>query len=47
VCDVDFAVRRGEIVAVVGQDGSGKSTLVKILTGIHQAYPGGGSRGGP
>jgi ABC-type sugar transport system ATPase subunit len=39
--DVDFAVRRGEIVALVGQNGSGKSTLVKILTGIHQADPGG------
>ena len=30
---VDFAVRRGEIVAVMGASGCGKSTLLKVLIG--------------
>ncbi|WP_368497767.1 sugar ABC transporter ATP-binding protein [Herbiconiux sp. A18JL235] len=32
---VDLAVRRGEVHALLGQNGCGKSTLVKILTGVH------------
>jgi ABC-type sugar transport system ATPase subunit len=32
--DVDFDVRRGEIVALAGENGSGKSTLAKILSGV-------------
>lgn len=31
---VDLAVRRGEIVTIVGLNGSGKSTLVKALLGL-------------
>lgn len=31
--DVDFEVRRGEAVAVIGRNGGGKSTLLQILTG--------------
>jgi ribose transport system ATP-binding protein len=30
---VDFAVRRGEVCALVGQNGAGKSTLMSILAG--------------
>jgi ribose transport system ATP-binding protein len=30
----DFAVARGEIVAIVGENGAGKSTLIKILGGV-------------
>ena len=32
---VDLVVRPGEVHALLGQNGCGKSTLVKILTGIH------------
>ena len=31
--EVDFAVARGEVVALAGENGSGKSTLAKILAG--------------
>ena len=33
--DVDFAIRRGEVTALVGDNGAGKSTLVKCIAGIH------------
>jgi NitT/TauT family transport system ATP-binding protein len=32
--DLSFDVRRGEIVAVVGQSGCGKTTLLKIIGGL-------------
>ncbi|MBL0918265.1 MAG: ABC transporter ATP-binding protein [Hydrogenophaga sp.] len=32
--DIDFAVRRGETVAIVGASGSGKSTLLSIVAGL-------------
>jgi ABC-type multidrug transport system ATPase subunit len=34
---VDLTVRRGETVAVVGENGSGKSVLLKILAGLERA----------
>lgn len=38
--DVDLVVEAGEIHALIGQNGSGKSTVVKILTGYHMPDPG-------
>src|SRR5260370_9575923 len=31
---VDFALREGEIVAILGKSGSGKSTFLRILAGL-------------
>src|SRR5438309_5541439 len=38
--DVDLEVRRGEVVALVGDNGAGKSTLIKTVAGIHAADSG-------
>ena len=35
--DLDFTVRSGEVHAIMGQNGSGKSTFAKALAG-HPAY---------
>ena len=34
VCDVNFAVYRGEFVGIIGHTGSGKSTLIQHLNGL-------------
>lgn len=39
--DVSFGVRSGEIVALIGENGAGKSTCVKMLAGVHR--PDGGT----
>lgn len=33
---VNFELRPGEIHALIGENGAGKSTFIKVLTGIHQ-----------
>lgn len=38
--DVSFRVNPGETVAIVGATGSGKTTLIKLLTGFYEAQRG-------
>src|SRR6478735_2432853 len=45
--DVGFTVAPGEHAAVVGANGTGKSTLLKVLAGELQADEGSFSLGGP
>ncbi|MEM1360755.1 MAG: sugar ABC transporter ATP-binding protein [Pseudomonadota bacterium] len=37
---VDFAVREGEVHCLAGENGCGKSTLIKIVTGVYRPDPG-------
>jgi rhamnose transport system ATP-binding protein len=38
--DVGFTLKGGEVTALIGENGAGKSTVVKILTGIYHADAG-------
>lgn len=38
--DVDFAVKPGEVHALIGENGAGKSTLLNILSGVREADSG-------
>lgn len=38
--DVDFELEQGEVHAIVGENGAGKSTFVKILAGVYQPTSG-------
>ncbi|MFG1608267.1 ABC transporter ATP-binding protein [Actinoplanes sp. NPDC049265] len=40
VKDVSLTVRRGEIIALVGENGSGKSTLAALMAGLYQPQSG-------
>ena len=40
VKDVSFQVRRGEAWALIGTNGSGKSTMLKVISGIMKPYKG-------
>ena len=37
---VDFSVRKGELDALLGGNGAGKSTVLKTLSGVHKAGQG-------
>ena len=34
--DIDFAIKGGEVLAVLGENGAGKSTAIKIISGAYQ-----------
>ena len=34
--DVNFEVKTGERISLIGENGSGKSTILKIINGIEQ-----------
>ncbi|MGA9288441.1 MAG: ABC transporter ATP-binding protein, partial [Anaerobacillus sp.] len=38
--DIDFTLRKGEVVGLVGPNGAGKTTLMKIIAGIIVQYDG-------
>ncbi|GHV85847.1 hypothetical protein AGMMS50230_14550 [Spirochaetia bacterium] len=38
--DVHFELKPGEIHALMGENGAGKSTFIKIITGVHQPNSG-------
>ena len=40
VSNLSFTIKRNEVVAIVGNNGGGKTTLVKLLTGLYQAQKG-------
>ena len=38
--DISFSAQKGEIVAIVGENGSGKSTIVKLINRLYEADKG-------
>jgi ABC-type uncharacterized transport system ATPase subunit len=37
---VEFNLKKGEIHALMGENGAGKSTFIKVIMGVHQAEEG-------
>lgn len=44
--DVSFTINKGEYVALIGHNGSGKSTIAKIIVGILEAFTDGNENEG-
>jgi len=40
VQDLDFSVSRGEVVGLIGPNGSGKTTVFNVITGLYRATSG-------
>ena len=38
--NVQFQLKPGEIHALMGENGAGKSTFIKVITGVHKAEEG-------
>ena len=36
LADINLEIRRGEVLALLGDNGAGKSTFIKVLSGAHQ-----------
>ena len=35
--NVQFQLKPGEVHALMGENGAGKSTFIKVITGVHKA----------
>jgi len=38
--NISFGIRRGEILGIIGENGAGKSTMMKILSGVYSLSSG-------
>jgi simple sugar transport system ATP-binding protein len=43
--DVSASVNAGEVTCILGDNGAGKSSFIKILSGVHQPRRGAPARG--
>lgn len=41
LCDVNLNITKGEFISLIGHSGCGKSTVLNIVAGLHQATSGG------